>query len=151
MVKNKSEYNSLSEWRKENLSDYNSAKYRGFLCDICDYFGWNKPDSYWRIKENTINESRKHISCDDWVNSSPGSYIAAIKYKWIEECVSHMEGYLKVYSAHWGSKRACVEDAKKYNTIYEWSSKSPLAYQSALENKRKNWMYECTKHMSDIW
>jgi hypothetical protein len=51
--KNKSIYNSLSEWRNADLKTYNSAYRRGYLDDICEHFGWEKPKKQIRKAKET--------------------------------------------------------------------------------------------------
>jgi hypothetical protein len=41
----------------------------------------------------------------------------------------------------------CLESAKKYNTISEWSSDYEYAYKCALMN---NWLEKCTEHMINL-
>ncbi len=145
----KSEYQSVYHWKMLNIRDYKTAKQKGYILDICDYFGWQYPEFYW-TKENTINEARRYKSCDEWVEKSLHSYSSAVENNWVEECVSHMEGYLKYFSVLFYKRARCIEEARKYKTIYEWEDNSPISYKIALKNK-KGWMYACTKHMIVRW
>ena len=42
-MSNKSEYESLYHWKRNNEEDYQSAYSQGFIDDICEYYDWEKP------------------------------------------------------------------------------------------------------------
>lgn len=41
----KSQYKSVSEWRKSNPKDYTSAYVKGYLPKICELMGWKPPQT----------------------------------------------------------------------------------------------------------
>ena len=45
------------------------------------------------------------------------------------------------------TKEECIEDAKKYKTIKEWSANSPRIYGYVV---RKKWLNECTAHTTKL-
>ena len=60
----KSKYFALSVWKEANPKDYVVAHRKGFINDICDYYGWRKPvpnksPEYWN-KVRCISEAKKH-------------------------------------------------------------------------------------------
>ncbi len=56
----KSQYNSLAEWKKADYNNYRMAYHNGWLDKVCEYFGWDKikskkPPKYWTKKNGLIN------------------------------------------------------------------------------------------------
>lgn len=49
-----------------------------------------KSNGHWKVKENCIAEAQKYTTIREWQLKSPGSLIAAYKYKWMFECSIHM-------------------------------------------------------------
>jgi hypothetical protein len=91
MVKYK--YNSLVEFKFDNPKEYRFLKKTKQIERLCKDMGWffviNKPAGYW-TKERCIEESRKFNSKFEWFKSSFGSYKAAKKNGWYEECVANI-------------------------------------------------------------
>jgi hypothetical protein len=148
----KSKYNTYDEWRKAEPKAYQKACLYGLLDAICEKFGWirpndRKPNGYW-TKERCIEEARNHEAKVIWRISSGGSYNSAKENGWIDECTAHMKNFIKKPrkpAGYWHDKKNCMEEAKKYDSTYDWYKHSP---QSLLAAIKINCFTECTKHMS---
>lgn len=92
-------------------------------------------------KETILQEGRKYSSRMEWKNSSSGSYSIASRNKWLDEACSHMSPVIR--EKRW-TKDRCLEEAKKYQTIKEFSKNANGAYQICIREGYK----EAFKHMS---
>ena len=97
----------------------------------------------WTL-ETCLEEAKRYKSRKEWQTHGAGSYQAAFKKGWLDQCCSHMERKLAP-RGFWTIER-CVEDAKQYQTLKEWSEAKPSGYSVARSN---NWISKCTPHMSD--
>tara|TARA_R110000796_G_scaffold58413_4_gene134889 strand:+ start:36347 stop:36835 length:489 start_codon:yes stop_codon:yes gene_type:complete len=143
-MKEKSQYKSLSEWKKVKPYEYDKAYRSGWLDDICETFGWerrvNHPKNYW-TKELCLIEAKKYKTKTEWQRGSSSSCIKSrdiFGVKFFDECAAHM---IKVKPAgHWNIKENCVEEANKYSSRTEWEEKSNDSYRFA---KRNYWLSVC--------
>jgi hypothetical protein len=145
---NKSQYKSLSEWRKANPRDYQTAWRKGYLDEICKYFGWEslvKPKGYW-TKELCIEEAKKYKSRTEWSKKSNRSYNAARKNDWMDECCGHMKVFFIPLDS-W-TLQTCIEEARKYESKTEWRINSNSSYKCAIKNC---WLDECITHMKQFF
>lgn len=97
----------------------------------------------WWTKEHCIEEARKYNRVCDWRKCGNGSYDIACKNGWLSECSAHMERSKK-HNGYW-TKERCLECARKYNSIKEWSGSDNRSYDAAKKHK---WLDECTSHMT---
>ena len=93
-------YNSLSEWRNHNPKEYSSAHHQGWLDDICELMGWDKPNrvipkDYW-TKEKCIEHAKKYETKTEWGVNSNRSFKAAKNNGWYEECTKHMKVFFYI-------------------------------------------------------
>ncbi len=106
--------------------------------------GWTykriRPLDSWTFDE-CLNEALKHNSKNEWLKASNGTYRAARKNGWYEECTKHMTN---ITTPSYLAKERCIEEAKKYNTIKDWRINSGGAMCAA---KKNNWYEECIAHM----
>jgi very-short-patch-repair endonuclease len=93
-------------------------------------------------KDACVTEASKYTTIKEWQLGSAGSYQAAFKKKWLEECSSHMDRRLHKKN-HW-TLAACIEDAQQYKTKSEWQQATRSGYSIAAKNK---WIEKCTAHM----
>jgi hypothetical protein len=148
---NKSQYKSLSEWKRSKPLDYMSARKRGFIDKLCEHFGWDNdvidyrkaPSGYW-TKDKCIEDALGHSSRKSWKDSS-GGFLAAKRNGWLDECTAHMTQLVKPIG-YW-TKEKCVEEALKYSTPNDWRIGSGSSYGIARKN---GWNDECTAHMKYI-
>ena len=137
-------YNSLTQWRNENTSEYNKAYRKGWLDDICEANNWvkliePKPYKYW-TKERCIEEAKKYKTNSEWQKNNPSCVSTATRQGWVDE-IRELNGFhvLKKWT-----RSGCIKEARKYNSLSEWQRKSNGSKKSA---KRNGWYEECTKHM----
>ena len=91
-----------------------------------------------------IDEAKKHKTRKEWQILNASSYQAAHKKGWLDECTVHMQRQLAP-KGYWNLDR-CIEDAKKYKTLHEWSDAKSSSYSVA---RSKKWVAQCTPHMTD--
>ena len=142
-------YNSLSEWRNHNPKEYSSAHHQGWLDDICELMGWDKPNrvipkDYW-TKEKCIEHAKKYETKTEWGVNSNRSFKAAKNNGWYEECTKHMKVFF--ISVDSWTNESCLSEAKKYNNKTQWVKGSHSSFKSA---KKNGWIDECTKHMEGV-
>lgn len=150
-MKNKSQYKSLSEWKKACPKDYDLAYRNGHLDAICEHFGWSKikkrdmtkskPRGYWKIKENVLAEAKKYKNTYQWLKGNGGSYMSARENGWMEEATAHMN--LQKPKGYW-TKERILEEAKKYKTVRDWNRESSSSCDMA---RRRGWFDEASAHM----
>ena len=149
-MSNKSQYKTRLEWKKACPHEYESARHRGLLNEICDHFGWERikkaatrqlPNGYW-TKGRCLKEAKNYESQGQWQKNHSASFQAAIKGDWLKECCAHMIPKQKP-TGYW-TKEHCIEEAQKYNTKNEWRTQASGSYTSS---KRNGWFDDCIKHM----
>jgi hypothetical protein len=98
----------------------------------------------WTL-EALINDAKKYSTPSEWKKKSQSAYATAVHKKYLNKCINHMDR-LRKPSGYW-TKNKCLNSAKKYFTIQEWSLSDGAAYDAAKRNK---WMTEATKHMLKV-
>lgn len=93
-------------------------------------------------KEVCISEAKKYATIKEWQIGSAGSYQAAFKKNWLEECSGHMDRLLHKKN-HW-TLPSCFEDAQQYKTKSEWQQAKRSGYSVAAKS---GWIEKCTAHM----
>lgn len=106
------------------------------------------PRNTW-TKETCKETAKKYNRIVDWQNDYKGSYLAAYRRGWLQECTSHMETKERDNTNKSGRKvkwdlENCKKDAKLFNGRYEWQLSSSSAYYAARKN---GWLDICCKHM----
>jgi len=137
-------YDTITEWQKNSGSSYGAARKNGWFDECTEHMViLQVKKGHWNVKENCIEEAKKYKTISEWLKKSRFSYDVSKKNNWLDECTEHMVSkYVK--KGHWNVKSNCIEEAKKYKTISEWSKKSNGSYESARNN---GWLDECTEHM----
>ena len=95
-----------------------------------------KPQGYWQIKQNVIDESHKYNSRVEFRWGSPGAYRSSIDNGWIEEMT-----WLKRpqnYNLKWTRENVFAE-SHKYESRGGFKTGSPSAYRVANVN---GWLVE---------
>jgi len=93
-------------------------------------------------KEACVVEANKYMTIKEWQLGSAGSYQAAFKKGWLNECSGHMDRQLHKKN-HW-TLATCIKDAEQYKTKSEWQQATRSGYSIAAKNK---WIEKCTAHM----
>jgi len=129
-------YNTRNEFSKNDGSAYGSAVRNKWLNDICIHMKEiNKPDGYWKIKENCKEESSKYSNRIDFRKKSRTAYKYSLKYNWVDEFFPKTEKYTKMI---------CQEEAVKYSTKIEFKKSNNRIYDFSY---RKGWLGEICQHM----
>ncbi len=78
---------SRSEFSRKYGSAYIRASKNGWLDEICAHLpSRNKVKiGHWNIKENCLEEAKKHKTMHDFIIASNGAYDAAVRNGWIDE------------------------------------------------------------------
>ncbi len=84
-------YNTRSEWIKNSGTSYVTARTNGWLEQCCSHMtSERKPDGYW-TKERCLEDAKIYNLKKEWCENSTGSYQAAHRKGWLEECCAHMQ------------------------------------------------------------
>jgi hypothetical protein len=134
-------YKSYSDWKKNNVNSYNWSLRLDALDKIYEITGWEKKVGIWTL-EKCKKEALKHEFVSWWQKKSSGSYKAANKNGWMDECTAHMNKEF-ILTHHW-TLEECKKEALKYKTKSEWFRKSPGSYQAS---HRYKWINKCDAHM----
>jgi hypothetical protein len=149
-MENNYKFKTIGEFRKAHPFEYATLRKNGWLEQFINELGWfmkkTYPKGHWDIKENVLNEALKFTNKTKWMTKSQSSYKNAVKNGWLEECIAHME-VLNKPSGFWKDKQNCLESAKQFKTIKEWSSTHYGAWENA---KKYGWFDECTAHMTSL-
>lgn len=86
-------------------------------------------------------------SLGEWRRADNTAYQIALQNKMLD-IISKTFGWEKPRdrkpNGYWNNFERCLEDAKKYETVKDWTNNSI----SAVMNSKKNgWFYECTEHI----
>lgn len=95
-------------------------------------------------KELVFKDSLRFEYLKDWRDSSPSAYATAQKHGWLIEASSHLTRKI-IPRSSW-TKNLVMDEAKKYLTRSEWSSKHSRTYKAALRN---GWDKDACMHMKN--
>lgn len=140
---NKTQFNSLQEWKAVSPTEYNNARYQGLLSDLAKYYGWVYHIRIKYSKELCMKEALNYNSTGEWRKNSRKTYNAARRNGWYDECITHM-AIITIVPGYWNDKDRCMKDALNYDYRAQWWKNSNSAYTAA---KRYGWFDECTAHM----
>lgn len=133
-------YSTRKEWRENSYNIYMFANRKGFLKECCTHMKSLKKS--WD-KESVLKEALKYSTRSEWQRKSGGSCFAAKKLGIFEQCTAHMIKNPNRFNTKW-TYQDLIQDAKKYETKYEWFENSQAKYRAA---KRRGIFEECVKHM----
>lgn len=140
-------YKNRSEFSKKSAGAYQVAYKNNWLDEICSHMEVKKKsNNYWTF-ELCNKEAIKYTREREFSKKSSGAYQAAKKNGWLFEICVHMETQKDIKPHGYWIKERCKEEALKYNSKKEWSSKSVSSYNSAVKGK---WIKECCEHMNYI-
>jgi len=154
-------YISKSEFYKNSMSAYQSAKRIGILDEICSHMIKKIPEkSYFRTKKISLKtqkdykekfklekekcreEALKYNYRNEFQKYSSASYQKSRYNNWLDEICSHMIS-IKKQNNYW-TKERCQEESLKYKNRSEFQHKSGVAYKIAQNMKILN---EICSHM----
>jgi hypothetical protein len=139
-------FDMKERWKKGHLPSYQAARVYGWVdeCSVHMIEGC-KPPGYWN-KERCIEDAKNYSTFKEWKKTGAGSIQAARINGWMDECSVHIIRTLKK-QGYWNIKENCLEEAKKYTRLCDWSKASSGSYTSSRKN---GWFEECTAHMTII-
>lgn len=135
-------YKSISEWSRESKGSYSAASKNKWLQHITPHLIRSiKPNGFW-TKERVIEDAKRFSTRSEWRKQSSSAATMAQRNGWYEEATAHMQ--LLVEHDKW-TKKAVLEEAKKYTTRSEWGRSKGGSYSAAL---KKGWVDEAARHMT---
>lgn len=97
----------------------------------------SKPMNYWNNKQHCIDESKKYKTINELKINSNGCYASILKHSWETDCFPNF--VKRKPNGYWNNKERCIEEAKKYDNLSDFSCKSSCAYNYS---KRNGWIDE---------
>ena len=85
-VNESKKYYRKIDFQMKSASAYNAAHQKGWLKDFIWLQESKKPNGFWQLKENVLNEAQKYNSKSEFKKMANGAYHSALKNNWIEEC-----------------------------------------------------------------
>lgn len=141
---------SSGSWENTHKRTWAIAKYRGKTKELAKIVlrshGISLPTSFNNFHEYYAEckaDAANYATKGEWYDKSSTLYLMAKKLGVFDECTQHMNKRTTFFEK-W-TKKACIEEAKKYETLTDWSKGSWPSYNKAIDN---NWKNDCTKHMS---
>lgn len=131
-------YSTKIEFKKNSSTAYNIATKNKWINDMNWFVSSVKPQGYWQVKQNVMEESHKYNSRVDFRWGAPGAYRASIDNGWIEEMA-----WLKRprnYNQKW-TRETVFEVSKKFSTRGGFKKEYKSAYNVARIN---GWLDEMT-------
>ena len=135
-------YSIKQHWKKGHGKSYSYAMRHGWYDECTTHMVEGcKPRNHW-TKERCHVEALKFNIKEHWKKGHPPTYQAAQRNSWVKELTQHMIEVTKP-NGYW-TKERCIENAKKFTNITDWST----ANSTPVTNARANgWYDECTAHM----
>lgn len=135
-------YDVKEEWKKAHTNSHAAALRNGWYMELTTHMKPGcTPKGYWtkeRCREEALNFDMK----ERWKKEHPKSYQAARRNGWVDELASHM-AFKGKNNGYW-TKERCIEHAKNFNTITEWTNDNTTP---VINARKYGWMDECTTHM----
>lgn len=114
-------YKTKSELKKYSVGCYEVCLKNGWIDEFILKKG-KRPNGYWKIKENVINESKKYKTISDFINNSIGAYKSAKENGWINELNFDKKSREITFNEIWGYYQQCgnIKNVmKKYHISYK--------------------------------
>lgn len=131
-------YSTKMEFKKNASTAYSIAAKNKWINDMTWLVSSVKPQGYWQVKQNVMEESHKYNSRVDFRWGAPGAYRSSIDNGWIEEMI-----WLKRprnYNQKW-TRETVFEVSKKFSTRGGFKKEYKSAYNVARIN---GWLDEMT-------
>lgn len=97
------------------------------------FYSKKRPQGWWNVKENVLEESKKYKTWDEFFWKSPAAYNAVKKKHKCEDEMSWLER-AQVPANYWQNEEHVIEESKKYKTRTEFLTGCHAAYNYANEN-----------------
>jgi predicted transcriptional regulator len=137
-------YKIKSHWVGKSNASYKHAVKHGWYEEcITHMVAPQKSAGYWNNKEHCIESAKQFKTIKKWSTAHYGAWENAKKNGWFDECTAHMISN-KFPAGYWNNKERCIESAKQFKTIKDWSRTNYGAWENA---KKNGWFDECTAHM----
>ena len=143
-IEDSKKYKTIKEWSENSPKIHGYSQIKDWYNECTDVMIrlWIKSP---RTKQECIEDAKKYKTSSEWKKNSKKVYGYAVRKKWLKECENQFTfNNLKGKSR---TKEECIEDAKKYKTIKEWSENSKTIFGYA---NGKEWYMECTAHLDKI-
>ncbi len=124
-------HNRPSDWYKNSSGSVSAARKNGWYkeCTAHMTFRKTKPDKYWLVKENCMEDAKKNTSKIEWAKSNSTAVNTAKKMGWYDECAipfySHDEAKIVEILC------TLSEEVKFYANEKEWFQKNIKTYKLA--------------------
>lgn len=131
-------YSTKKDFLKNAPTAYSKANKYHWMDEMTWFQSDVKPQGYWQVKQNVMEESHKYNSRVDFRWGAPGAYRASIDNGWIEEMT-----WLKRprnYNQKW-TRETVFEVSKKFSTRGGFKKEYKSAYNVARIN---GWLDEMT-------
>jgi hypothetical protein len=132
-------------WAKTDPKAHKYAVRYGMIHRLRELHNWlihRRPRGYW-TKERCIEDAKRYSTKSAWSKANASACGIARNNGWLDECCAHMEQ--KYHPAGYWTKERCIEDAKQFNTTYDWRHQGVgHGYHIACKN---GWLEECCRHM----
>lgn len=131
-------YSTKKDFLKNAPTAYSKANKYHWMDEMTWFQSDVKPQGYWQVKQNVMEESHKYNSRVDFRWGAPGAYRSSINNGWIEEMT-----WLKRprnYNQKW-TREMVFEVSKKFSTRGGFKKEYKSAYNVARIN---GWLDEMT-------
>lgn len=133
VFKESRKYHTTSTFAKGSPAAYESARKHNWLVEMTWLLSTRKPNGYWQIKANVMEESKRHKSRNEFYMGSPGAYNSALAHGWLDEMTWLDTGRAK--KGFWQNKENVTNAARKCSSRSEFQRLFPTACNVARANK----------------
>lgn len=139
-------FKSRKKFKKGSMTAYNAACKNNWLDDICEHMDKQiqRPSNFWN-EDRLRKECLKYNSRSEFIKSEPWAYRLAKKLGFIDKFFSlKQKEKFNTPPKKEITKIDCEQEAKKYDRISYFQSKSSKIYNIAL---KKGWLGDICLHM----
>ena len=123
-------YKNATAFEKGSGGAYNAALTNGWLSEYTWFIKLWEPK--WD-KKACYEEAKKYKTRGEFQNGSTSAYNKALRKGWIDEYY-WMPARMQKPVGYWNNYEKCFQEAKKYNSRFEFEKGNISAYQKALKN-----------------
>lgn len=129
-------YKTKKEFMENDRNAYKIAKKYHYL----EEFTWFEHASKIWNYQTTYDEAKKYKTSKDFQSNAPGAYSAASKNRWLKD-YTWLNAEPRPNKKRIWTYQTTFDEAKKYETLYDFRTNSPKAYNASL---KYNWINEYT-------